>query len=106
MYDLEPIRRCFLNDDLKLDEQEAHRNRPVYLPQGGPRAFLLTVGGAEGPEYLRQSEDLTAAWRRHGTDVEVRVLFGQHHFSFVVQSAEPEVERSRLILGQMGMSAG
>ncbi len=102
LYDLEPIRRCFLNDDLKLSQAEADRNSPLRLAPGGPGPLLLTVGGMEGPEYLRQSEDLAAAWRRHGIDVEVKVLAGQNHFTIVEQLGDPEAELSRLILAQMG----
>ena len=102
LYDLEPIRLCFLNDDLKLSQAAADRNSPLQLTPGGPGRLLLTLGGDEGPEYLRQSEDLAAAWRRHGIDVEVVVLDGQNHFTIVEQLGDPAAELSRLILEQMG----
>jgi arylformamidase len=103
LYDLEPIRLCFLNDDLGLSRAEAGRNSPLRLAPSGPGPLLLTLGGAEGPEYLRQSEDLAAAWRRHGLEVEVKVLPGQNHFTIIDQLGDPEAELSRLILAQMGL---
>jgi hypothetical protein len=60
------------------------------------------LGGDEGPEYLRQSEALAAAWRDTGLALEVVVLTGQNHFSIVDQLNDPEAELSRLILRQMG----
>lgn len=101
LYDLEPIRLCFLNDDLNLGVEAAQRNSPLALAPGGPGRLLLAVGGEEGPEYLRQSEDLAAAWRQHGIDVEVKVLEGQNHFTIVEQLSDPAADLSRLILAQM-----
>lgn len=103
LYDLEPIRLCFLNDDLKLGVAEAFRNSPLHLAPAGRGPLLLTVGGDEGLEYLRQSEALASAWRRQGVDVEVAVLPGQNHFTIVDQLTDPEADLSRLILRQMGL---
>lgn len=102
LYDLEPIRLCYLNEVLKLTRIEAARNSPVQMKPGGSGKFLLTLGGEEGPEYRRQSEDLAAAWRGHGVDVEVAVLEKQNHFTIVEQLSDPDAELSRLILQQMG----
>jgi arylformamidase len=105
LYDLEPIRLCFLNEELKLDPETAARNSPLALAPGGPGSLLLAVGSEEGPEYQRQSEDLAAAWRRHGIAVEVVVLAGQNHFTIVEQLGDPDAALSRLILDQMGQGA-
>ncbi len=102
LYDLEPIRLCFLNDDLKLTAMEAARNSPVRLAPAGTGSLILALGGNEGPEYLRQSEGLAAVWRESGIDVDVVVLPGQNHFSIVDQLSDPEAVLSRLILRQMG----
>jgi arylformamidase len=103
LYDLEPIRLCFLNDDLKLSAADATSNSPLHLVPATTSPLLLTVGGDEGPEYLRQSEALAAAWRGHGVAVEVVVLPGQNHFSMVDQLIDPQADLSRLILRQMGL---
>ncbi|MBC8239841.1 MAG: alpha/beta hydrolase [Alphaproteobacteria bacterium] len=103
LYDLEPIRLCFLNDDLKLSPEAAARNSPVHLVPGGTGRLLLAVGADEGPEYLRQSEALAATWRRHGINVEVIVIPGQNHFSIVDQLCDPDAKLSQLILRQMGL---
>ncbi len=89
LYDLEPIRLCFLNQELKLDPEAVARNSPLALAPRGPGTLLLAVGSEEGPEYRRQSEDLAAAWRRHGIAVEVLVLAGQNHFTIVEQLGDP-----------------
>jgi arylformamidase len=103
LYDLEPIRLCFLNDDLGLDGAAAARNSPVLLPPRTAAPLLLPVGGLEGPEYLRQSLDLAAAWGGVGGDVTVRILPGIQHFSIVEQLADPDSELAGLIAAQIGL---
>ena len=102
LYDLEPIRLCFLNEDLKLSKKVADRNSPVQLWPAGPAPLVLAVGGEEGPEYLRQSEDLAAAWRHHGIDVDVVVQEGHDHFTIVEQLSVADSKLSKMILNQMG----
>ena len=53
IYDLEPMRLCYVNDKLGLDEAEARRNSP------GPASKPLYVvyGADELPELCRQSEE-------------------------------------------------
>jgi arylformamidase len=38
VFDLEPIRRCYLNEVVGLDTDEAHRNSPLHQPLHGSRA--------------------------------------------------------------------
>lgn len=102
LYDLEPIRLCFLNEDLKLGKEEADRNSPVQLSPAGLAPLVLAVGDLEGTEYLRQSEYLAAAWRQHGVDVDVVVHKGQDHFAMVQQLSIPHSRLSKIILEQMG----
>ena len=102
LYDLEPIRLCFLNEDLKLSKGETDRNSPVRLRPAGSAPLLLSLGGLEGPEFLRQSEDLAVAWRCHGVEVDVVVQDGQDHFSIVLQLSEANSRLSTMILRQMG----
>jgi arylformamidase len=90
LYDLEPIRLCYLNDTLAMDAAEARRNSPVLMPAPAGGDWTLWVGGAEGPEYLRQSVDLMAAWGTDGNRrVRAEVFAGENHFSIVAPLADP-----------------
>ena len=53
IYDLEPMRLCYVNDKLGLDEAEAKRNSPG--PTGKP--LYVVYGADELPELRRQSEE-------------------------------------------------
>src|SRR5260221_1049193 len=66
IYDLEPIRRNYLNDKLGLDIPTARRNSPLFhLPESAGR-LGVTVGGADLPELQRQSAEYCAACPAHG----------------------------------------
>ena len=57
IYDLEPIRHCYVNDKLNLDESTALRHSPILLGQDTFKPLDILVGGAELPEMQRQSID-------------------------------------------------
>jgi arylformamidase len=103
LYDLEPIRLCFLNDTLGLDPDAARRNSPVHLVPVHAADLLLVVGDREGPEYFRQSDDMAAAWRARGGACEVRRLSGHDHFSIVGELLEADSALARALRGQMGL---
>ncbi len=103
LYDLDPIRLCYLNDELRLTPEQVRRNSPVLAVPARSGPLLLAVGALEGPEYHRQTEDLAAAWRARGLRCEVMDMAGHDHFSIAMQLDEPASELSRAILGQMGL---
>lgn len=103
LYDLEPIRLCYLNDILRLTPEEARGNSPVHLAPERSGALLLAVGDREGPEYHRQTDELAAAWRARGLPCEVMDMAGHDHFSIMLQLADGASPLSRALLGQMGL---
>lgn len=83
IYDLEPIRLCYLNDIVGLDGDMAARNSPIrHIP---PRAapLILCVGGDETPEYQRQQAEFADAWRQAGHGLALVEAPGHHHFTVV-----------------------
>ncbi|MBI2468500.1 MAG: alpha/beta hydrolase [Candidatus Rokubacteria bacterium] len=103
LYDLEPIRLCYLDDTLKLTPGVAERNSPIHLVPRVRAPLLLPVGALEGPEYHRQTYHLAAAWGGRGVACEVLDMPGIQHFSIVSQLEDPGSELARAILGQMGL---
>jgi arylformamidase len=74
LFDLVPLIQTTVNDALRLDVAEARRLSPVLMPS--PRLKLhAVVGGAEGPEYERQSRGIAEAW---GGSWEI--MTGANHF--------------------------
>ncbi len=104
LYDLEPIRLCYLNDVLKLTPEAARLNSPVHHPPRRSGPLLLAVGALEGPEYHRQNQDLAEVWWSRGLPCEVLDMAGHHHFSIVAELLDPKSTLSRLLAEQMGLA--
>lgn len=103
LYDLEPIRLCYLNEVLKLTPEVARRNSPILLAPARSGPLLVPVGALEGPEYLRQTADVVAAWRKRGLPAEALVMAGHHHFSIVSELETPTSALSGALRRQMGL---
>ena len=88
LYDLEPIRLTYLNDDVRLDEALAARNSPVAHLPDGPRAMVIAAGGLESDEFHRQQAVLVERWRDRIPDIEAIDMPGRHHFNVVTALAE------------------
>ncbi len=85
LYDLEPIRLTYLNQDVRLDEVEARANSPIHLRPMASGWMTITAGGIESDEFHRQQGELVGRWRDSGLDVEVVESPGMHHFNVVSQ---------------------
>jgi len=103
LYDLEPIRLCYLNAVLKLTPEDARRNSPVHHPPARSGPLLLTLGALEGAEYHRQSETQAATWRSRKLPCQVVHLPRHDHFSIIAELEDPSSTLSRLLLRQMGL---
>ena len=104
LYDLEPIRLCYLNGVLGLSAEAARRNSPVHLKPSGRAPLTLTLGEDEGPEYHRQTDDLAAAWRAHGVPIDIVDAAGLDHFSIISELERPDTALARGIRKQMGLA--
>ena len=103
LYDLEPIRLCYLNDVLQLSAESARRLSPVHLERAGAAPLVVVVGADEGAEYHRQTNDLATAWGRRGAPIEVVDAVGHDHFSIVAELERPGTALARTIRKQMGL---
>jgi arylformamidase len=83
LFDLVPLTETTVNGALRLDAAEAQRLSPLMMPSPGLPLHAI-VGGAEGPEYERQSRSLAEAWG--GTWESVP---GANHFDVIMPLADP-----------------
>lgn len=80
LYDLEPIRLCYLNGNVRLDESDVRLYSPVLaIPSSMPK-LLLSVGGDESSEFHRQQHEYGQALRAAGIGCEVIEQIDGHHF--------------------------
>jgi arylformamidase len=90
LFELEPLRRSYINDKVAMDPAEAARNSPIrHIPSAAP-PLIVAVGGGELPEMQRQSSDYYDAWVARGLRARHLVLAGHDHFSILEELARPD----------------
>jgi arylformamidase len=88
IFDLEPIRLSYLNEKLRLDEEEARRNSP------GPteKPLFIAYGADELPELRHQSEDYAKLLKSKAVSVPRR-----NHFTLLEELASPHGALTALV---------
>ena len=90
LFDLEPIRLCYLNEKLGLDPEEARRNSPLVNLPARAAKLIIAYGSDELPELKRQSNEFGAAWRGRGLPGQIIEVAGCHHYAVLEQLAQPD----------------
>jgi arylformamidase len=102
VFDLEPIRLCYLNDVVQLDVEQARRNSPTLLrPAHCP--VIATLGELETAAFHQQSRAYAEAVRRNGVPCDLVVQPGLDHFSVIMAMTEAANPAVRAIRGQLGL---
>ena len=106
IYDLEPIRLCYLNNKVGMDADVAYRNSPIH--QNFPLSLPLMVifGDIESDEYGRQAKAMQAVWQALGYPFEHIKLPGYNHFTMAHQLRETDSDMTRALLRQIGLDGG
>jgi arylformamidase len=104
VFDLEPIRLCYLNEVVGLDRAEAKRNSPIRLPLHGRCPVTVAVGELETGAFHDQSRAYAARLAQEGWPCELLVQPGVDHFGIVMSMAEGDAPIVRAIARQMGLS--
>ena len=96
IYDLAPMRLCYLNEKLQLTEQEVDALSPLQLPIG-TKPLALVYGGDELPEMQRQSVAFADA-RNAVPGNRLSALAGHNHFTILEELAMPNGAITRLVV--------
>ncbi|MBR0683125.1 alpha/beta hydrolase fold domain-containing protein [Roseomonas eburnea] len=84
VFELEPLLPTSIARALNLTPEAAHALSPRWLPPPGGELHTV-VGGAESPEFLRQTRDFAAAWG--GTAEEIPLA---NHFTVLDPLTDPD----------------
>lgn len=101
VYELEPVRQSYHQDVLNLDTETVKTMSPARLLPKPSGPLILAVGSEETEEFLRQQEELAAAWRAQGLPVQVVDLPGRNHFSAIDALGEIEHPLFAAVLGMI-----
>jgi arylformamidase len=89
LFDLEPIRLCYLNEKLGLDTEGARRNSLLLNLPARAAKLLIAYGADELAELKRQSREFAAAWSARGLPGEMIEVPDCHHYAVLEQLAQP-----------------
>ncbi|MFQ5764407.1 MAG: alpha/beta hydrolase [Rhodospirillales bacterium] len=103
IYDLAPIRLCYLQDTLGLTEDQAERLSPLAMTPATDGPLIVAVGGGETEEFIRHAEALAGAWGKAGADCRMMVRPGLNHFTILGELADGSSALGRAVLDQMGL---
>lgn len=98
LYDLEPLRHCEPNSWLKLDEEAARRNSPIYSLPDTEIPLVIAYGSEETDEFRRQSDAYAEAWREKGFKCSVFEMSDLHHFNVTAEITDPDSVLSKQLL--------
>ncbi len=96
VFALSPLVGISVNQDLRLDAEEARRQSPAYWPVPSGRVFDAVVGGLESSEFKRQSQLIAQAWRGKA-EIRYEEVPGTNHFTVVDALADPQSAMTRRV---------
>jgi len=104
LFDLEPIRLCYLQETLQLTPAEVAANSPARHLPAAAKPLVLAYGAEESQEYARHSTEYGHALAARGIPCAVRALAGYNHMSVCSALLDRKSEPMQAILGQMGLA--
>ena len=87
MYDLEPLRLCYINAQIRLDAGQVARLSPARLWAMVAGPMIIAVGDEETAEFHRQASEFAAAMASQGVRAELIVVPSANHYTVVRQLA-------------------
>ena len=106
LFDLEPLRRSYLNADLGMDEETTRRNSPIHhIPDSAPE-LIVAVGGGETDEFRRQSRSFADAWCARGLEGEYLEVLDLDHVNVSAEYQRLESPLTRELFRQMELPHG
>ena len=97
VHDLRPLLNTTMNATLALDLAEARAESPALAEPFGRPELVLWVGGAERPEFIRQSRLMALMWDGFDGRVRVRIDADQNHFTVIEALAEAHSDLTRAL---------
>lgn len=99
IYELEPVLRISVNEEVRLTEDMVRRVSPMRWPVNTGTPIHVIVGGAETSQWIRQSMDYAAACEKVGVLRSCTKIAGQNHYSIMELIRDGQSELSRKIIG-------
>jgi arylformamidase len=89
VFDLLPLINVSLNQDLRLDAEEARRLSPALWRAPTGLVLDALVGALESSEFLRQSRLIADIWGEAGVSTRYEEVAGANHFTVLAPLTDP-----------------
>jgi len=103
LYDLEPVRLCYVNEVMGMDTSEAERNSPLRHSLVNPCPVILAYGDNETGEFKRQTDDYRRVLQDADIPVTLSEIADRNHFDVILDLADATSWLSRQVFSQMGI---
>ncbi|HJT12600.1 MAG TPA: alpha/beta hydrolase [Dongiaceae bacterium] len=98
IYDLRPVLRIQVNEDVRLAPEDVLGLSPQFLPLHCRVPTIVAAGAAEPPLWIEQSRRFAAKLSAKGADVRLMEVAGLHHFSITHSLSDSNAPLTRAIL--------
>jgi arylformamidase len=98
IYDLRPVLRIQVNEDVRLAPEDVLGLSPQFLPLRCRVPAIVAAGAAEPPLWIEQSRRFAAKLSAKGADVRLMEVAGLHHFSITHALSNSNAPLTRAIL--------
>lgn len=88
VFDLTPLIGLDMNQDLRLDADQARRLSPLFWPVPPGRTLDAAVGNLETGEFKRQSRVMAEGWRQAKAETRYEEFLG-NHFTVIAALTDP-----------------
>ncbi len=92
LFELEPLVHTSINEGPQMDVEEAIRESPMFMEPATNAPQLVVVGGAETPEFHRQSDDYCEKYRTAARRIDRYSVPDADHFDELNRLAEADSE--------------
>jgi arylformamidase len=92
LFNLTPVRLCYINQIVGMNDETAARNSPVNLHPMNTCPLILAVGAAETTEFIEQSTELAICWEQKNCNAQLMQIPGKNHYSILDTIIDKEAE--------------
>ncbi len=103
IFDLEPVRLCYVNDVVGMDSSEAGYNSPILHDVVNHCPVIFAYGNNETAEFKRQTDDYRDVLQDTGIPVTLRDIEDRNHFDVILDLADSGSWLSQQVFSQMGI---
>ena len=104
IFDLEPVRLCYVNDVVGMDAEEAALNSPIRHKHLNQCPVILSYGENETAEFKRQSDNYQKVLKDVGMPVTLTEIANRNHFDVILDFADANSWLSQQVLSQMELN--